>query len=119
MKVWGLTEEQVKIAADTSGVRVNELKKEGRALRFTLRLKEGKKWQRVSHTGRKVAAVCFHGHLSFMREVFRLCPEARIKTCCADYHSAQELDETAHKAGERNTGSMFYHLEYQEACLCD
>ena len=56
--------------------------KAGRGLRFTL-LPDGKRYQRRSYTGRRVNALCWHGHYAFMAALFERVPDARLVSAAA------------------------------------
>jgi hypothetical protein len=80
-------------------------------------------YQRVSasiafNEGRKVFAVCWHGHRDFMAKVFARFPNARISTAFADYRGIADFDgkyiDTAHK----NVGSMMYPVSAWSVCDC-
>lgn len=132
MIVWGLSEYQITEAAEATSVKLYGLRSDGRGLRFTLKLTPRNlatgliKWQRTSASyfeamkdnPRKVAAVCWHGHYHFMRELFRLNPEARVKTAFADYRGLESFLDLAIETGYRNIGSMAYPVQMREACIC-
>jgi hypothetical protein len=122
MKVWGITELDAYRAADLVSVRIVNMRRDGRALRFTLKPTANKKWQRRSASSispeRKVNAICFHGHYHFMRELFRINENARIKTRFADYKGLAIFLDLAPQTGTINIGSRMYPVQVQEACFC-
>ena len=67
---------------------------------------------------RRINAVCYHGHLAFFRALYRLAPDAVIRTGMATYRSAEELERDAHLAGERNVGSEYRPQRYADLCTC-
>ena len=127
MKVWGISEEEARVAAAKVGVAIHSdwagsgIAKDGRAIRFRLALGEDKqRYRRMSHDGRrKVAAVCWHGHRDFMRELLRVNPEARIQTAFADYRGSQDFELSFPATGERNIGSLYEPCRMQDACVCE
>jgi hypothetical protein len=80
-------------------------------------------FQRVSasiafNEGRRVFAVCWHGHRDFMAKLFASFPNARIQTAIADYRGIADFDakyiDTAHK----NVGSMMFPVSAWTVCEC-
>jgi hypothetical protein len=63
-------------------------------------------------------AVCFHGHWRFMVSIFKLNPEAVIRTCRAAYLGVEDFHRKASRTGEGNVGSMMRPMRYSEACAC-
>lgn len=135
MKAWGVTEAEIRAAAAEVGLTVyNDWRgtgvvKDGRALRFRLGLDTARArnangslpYQRRSTSRsrpRRIAAVCWHGHRDFMRALFRLAPEARIKTAIADYRGAGDFERRFRSTGDRWGRENDYHRAYDEACDC-
>jgi hypothetical protein len=131
MKVWGITEEEARDCASRVGVAIFDdwhrsgITKVGRALQFRLGLGDDKMLYRRLSAGypsdirpRKVNAVCWHGHRDFMREVFRINPDARIKSAVADYRGSDDFERTFPGTGHYNIGSSYYPTEMQDACVC-
>lgn len=134
MKVWGVSEEEIRAAAHATGLRIYQdwrglgISRDGRALRFRLRLDTDSRredgsllYQRVSQSrgGRRVASVCWHGHRDFMARIFGTNPDARIKTALADYRGVADFIRTyattyATMYGEGNG----WNLSYGQACTC-
>jgi hypothetical protein len=123
-------------AAQETGVRLLDPRVEGvRTTRIQTRLalstvdasgekKRGRLpyvYQRTSarHDGRRVAAVCWHGHRDFLRALFRLCPDAVVRTAIAVYRGAEGFEETFPATAHRNIGSAYMPCTMAEACLCD
>lgn len=142
MKVWNATEDQIRQAIRETGLKVygewidygmpNGIERDGRALRFRLGIDTTQTrdadgflpYQRMStmrpgihyqHTGRKIAAVCWHGHRDFMLALFRLAPDARIKTALADYRGADDFER---KYRQTYGNGNHYNLSYGQACNC-
>lgn len=121
MKVWGVSEEEIRAAAHATGLRIYQdwrglgISRDGRALRFRLRLDTDSRredgsllYQRVSQSrgGRRVASVCWHGHRDFMARIFGTNPDARIKTALADYRGVADFIRT------------YATTMYGQACTC-
>ena len=118
MIVRNSTEEAVYAAAKDVNVNIVNARPAGRGIRFTLGLTGEKQYQRTGFTGRKVNAVCFHGHLEFMRALYRRSPEAKIITSMATYESANDLEYGEGAVADRNVGSMMNPALYHELCTC-
>lgn len=138
MKVWNATEAQIREAFDETGLKVygewseyghgNDITRDGRALRFRLGIDTTQPrnsggflpYQRMSQNyygnGRKIAAVCWHGHRDFMRALFRLAPEARIKSALADYRGSDDFERSYRATFGEGNG---YNLSYGQACGCE
>lgn len=117
MKALNCTEADLQKAAKKTGVRLMDARPEGTGVRFRLAL-VGEKYRRMGHTGRKVAAVCWHGHQDFFRALFRINPKAKIRTCQAAYDSPEHFERT-YGDTNRNIGSMIQPLYYADACWCN
>lgn len=79
-------------------------------------------YQRTSvgfREGRRVHAVCWHGHRDFMRGIFRRDPDARIKTSWDDWRGQQDFEDRMGATAWRNIGSMMYPTFAKDACLCN
>jgi hypothetical protein len=158
MKVWNVTEKDIRAAAEAAGVTIfsdwrrggveRAGKTERAPLKFRLalgsqRAQEGHEererneagklkpaklhpiiWQRrtasvwSADSERRVAAVCWHGHYSFMRHLLALHPDARIKSAIGDYRGLAGFLATAPETGYRNIGSQVYPVQMREACFC-
>jgi hypothetical protein len=136
VKVWTqLTPDQIREVAAEIGVKIHSdwygggITRDGRAWRFRLALnsdvpkkESGYKYQRTSasafHEGRRVAAVCWHGHRDFMLALYARDPEARIKTAWADYRGVRDFAEKFGNTGYRNVGSLMYPMFAKDICTC-
>lgn len=133
MKAWNVTEEQIRDAARSVGLGIHSdwagrgIVQDGRALRFRLAVDTGSPrdawgflpYQRATtwrESGpRRVAAVCWHGHRDFMRALFAVAPDMRLKTALADYRGADHFEGTyPDTAGTGNE----YNVSYAQACNC-
>jgi len=90
MYVYGMDEKTLGEIAQTVGVNLHHIRKEGRALRFTL-LPASAKFRPRDKKGRKMNKVCFHGYTKFYEAVFRVQPEARIRTAVEDYKGVADF----------------------------
>lgn len=139
MKVWGATEAQLREALETVGLKAYGewtgttyggagITRDGRALRLRLGVdttqprtdgylpyQRHSTWAEHGKRPRKVAAVCWHGHRDFMRAVFALEPDARIKTALADYRGAEDFERKYHDTYGRGNN---YNVAYGQACGC-
>jgi len=130
VKIWYCTEEQIREAATEVGVRLwndyygrSAVGKIGRAHNVRLcidRLQPRSAagyapFQRTGHRGRRLPYVCWHGHKRFMLALFRMNPDARIKTALADYHGKADFD-LKHKGtfGQGNN----WNVAYGQRCTC-
>lgn len=111
-------------AANTVGVRIDNYRTvnaKGTRVAFVLRLTSGLPhvWQRLSHSGRRVAAVCWHGHEAFFRELFKLDPSIEIRTHWAGgdiHYTADNFEQTFGETGYANVGSVYEPCAYRDAC---
>ena len=76
------------------------------------------RYRRISHHGRRVNAVCWHGFRDFFRTLFEYTPDAVIKTALATYDGPEGFEATYPSTGEGNIGSMFEPMAMADACLC-
>lgn len=108
-------------SAEDAGVRVTCEHDKGNFYRVRL-FPIGDTFRRTSasvfHEGRRVNAVCWHGHLEFMRLLYGYAPDAVIHTSMATYRSLTELMDRCYDSYYRNVGSQIYPREYGECCLC-
>jgi len=80
---------------------------------FTLTVKTSKnEGGRIGHTGRRVAAACWHVHGYFFEKVWELEPEALI--IAGSLRMTGEDDNWQ----DRNIGSVYQPMMYSEACNC-
>jgi hypothetical protein len=137
MLIWGLTQQEIIQAAERADVRIaggnggavddhGTPAKQGRAFNFTLKTtRVPPAWTRRSQNiknkdgqyRRVVGAVCWHGHREFMREVFKINPEARIKTGIADYRGSKHFEDT-HGTTHSQGGNQYGRRGFGEACDC-
>lgn len=91
----------------------------GRGISFTLTVKSSKgKGGRRGHTGRRIAAACWHGHASVLKALFGLNPAAKVISCRAVYDGQADFEGKFEATGDANIGSMMSPLAYRDACDC-
>ena len=91
----------------------------GRGYRFTLRVADSSgPGAKRGQSGRRTVSACWHVHYAIMFAIFRLCPEARIKSAIADYKGRVEFYRKANNTGDRNIGSLWNPQHYRFACEC-
>lgn len=116
-----VTRDELQQAAAYAGVDVDRSLRanpKGRGFMFTLAPVNGR-YQRRGHTGRRVHAVCYHGHFAFMDALYRLAPDAVLITAMQRYDGAEDFRRKAGAVAERNIGSMMQPLDYGDACDCE
>lgn len=117
MIAYNVTNATIQMASYTAGVSLEGLRPEGKGLHFTLGL-IGERWRRRSNHGRRVAAVCWHGHRAFMEALFNRAPAARLKSTMIDYRGRLDFWTRHDATGQRNIGSIAQPLAYRDACDC-
>lgn len=92
----------------------------GGAVRFVLR-PTGEAFCRVSASGsgRRVWAVCWHGHALALRLLFDAFPQAVVKTALTTYRGHHDYVRLAGRTAYRQVGSVLRPCYYAEACECD
>ena len=80
------------------------------------------KYGRLSHSGRRVKALCWHGHRDLFRDLFEAYDpddtgEIEIRTSFANYRSKSDF-EREYPLTDRNIGSQVQPMRYSEACEC-
>jgi len=90
-----------------------------------LRLKNNK-YQRTGHIYsenlnryNKVNSVCWHGFRDFIKAVYELNENFRFVTATTTYKNKDHFLETYPATGNKNIGSIFQPMYFQDACLCD
>lgn len=128
MKIWGVPKEELVSIAEENGLifttcQGGEPKQVGKAVQGVLRpgvIDGVKMYQRhIVHNGRRINAVCAHGHYAFMLTVFNLYPDARIQSSWADYRGERDFNAKAVLASSRNVGSAYRPVEFGDTCDCE
>lgn len=120
MIVRNVTRQQVIDAVNATSENILlDIQPEGKGWRFTLRPRSTKgQYARRSYTGRRVNAVCYHGHYIVMQWLFRDAPDAILISTHARYNGAGDFYRLAEGVGDVNIGSMMQPMSYREACDC-
>jgi len=106
-------------AADTVGVQLYNVRTKGKGVAFVLRPLDGsEQWRRRSNTGRRIWAVCWHGHRAFMRVLFALNGEGVIISTHARYDGRRDFEQSHSWTGDKNIGSHFNPMSFRDACDC-
>lgn len=135
VKIKGVTEDQIKACAVRLGMHFNVTGHVGNYVQGVLRMTgpwKGKKdeprpywkhgWTRFAWgRGPRYAhgAVCFHGHRDFMREIYKINPQAVIRTKLAAYVGSEGFERVFPPLADRNIGSEAMPLRYGAACDCE
>jgi hypothetical protein len=100
-------------------IKFKTIQCKGKRVSFTLTVVSSRgPGHRISHTGRTVAAACWHVHLDFMRNLFAVNPNCFIKSWMARYNSLEELNRDCGISKHKNIGSVFQPMNYGDACEC-
>tara|TARA_Y100000310_G_C20214602_1_gene592946 strand:- start:36 stop:407 length:372 start_codon:yes stop_codon:yes gene_type:complete len=123
MKVLNVHLQQLEHTAESVDVSIENHQfqnSKGTSHTFVLRPTGNKQWQRVNPvSGRRVHAVCWHGHLAFYRKLFAVVPNAKIRTTMANYNSREELEDKKLDSYWKQAGSMMYPWSYgADGCEC-
>jgi hypothetical protein len=73
---------------------------------------------RRSHSGRRMAAACWHAHRDVLRELFEQYPDATVRTALATYKGKGGFEDWFEMTGATNIGSIAEPLRMDEACDC-
>ena len=76
------------------------------------------KYGRISASGRRVKALCWHGHRDLFRHLFQAMPDLEIRTARATYKGLDGFEAEYPATGDYNIGSMMSPLAYRNACEC-
>jgi hypothetical protein len=86
----------------------------GRTINFTLTVKSSKApGGRLSPSGRRVAAACWHVHGDFFDALFEVCPDAVIVSM------GKKITKDEGNWQDQNIGSAYLPFMYSEACDCN
>ena len=94
----------------------------GQQIRFTLTVKSSKgPGGRLSRTGQRLCAACWHVHGYFFDALLEIEPNAVIKTALQNRSGRLIYKDKSGVVGnwfDCNIGSLYYPLMYSEACNC-
>ncbi len=68
--------------------------------------------------GRRVHAVCWHGHADFMTAVYQRDPKARFETAFATYSDRADFARNYVETAFRNVGAPIAPVSAASACRC-
>jgi hypothetical protein len=122
VRIKGISAEQMERIAEDIAVRVQIREDRGNFLRvrlFPLRDHFRRTSASYFNPGRRVNAVCWHGHLAFFREVYRVSPDAVIHTAMASYRSSEDLERDKWDSYDKNVGPQIAPVAYGDVCLCN
>ena len=132
MLVRNVTDSSLFAAANDVGVVFRRFDQLG-TTRYAVTLAlASERWRRHNGRGRRIGAVCYHGHLAFMRRLYHYAPEAIIRTNMHNmgggpttYRSRAELEETKQQAAESKAWfksfdayGVAHYGQYKNACFC-
>lgn len=119
MKIYGLTLEQLQLAAKRAEVRLNNPTQCGSRRTYintTIR-PVGDRWRKVSvFSGRRVYAVDFCGHAAFINEVFKLNPQAKVVSGTATFDGLLDYARKFEDVKMQNIGSRYRPVTAFNAC---
>lgn len=95
MKIKGITEAQAARAAKSIGAVLYNVRPAGKFLAFVIRPERGPRGERYrarGHSGRRVWAVCWHGHKVFMDKLFTMNPHVLIVSTAARYEGLEDYE---------------------------
>ncbi len=120
-----IPQEVILDAATFVGVEVRDLRPVGvTGYRFTL-APMSRTFERRSHNGRRVHALCWHGHREFFRRLFELAPDGKVQTAQTrrfvpgGWYTSANFEAVYRATGDNNIGSAFSPMRYADACECD
>jgi hypothetical protein len=127
MRIKGITESELRTIVEGVSDRLYEgnikFKREpeqvGNFLHFTLTVvNSADAGGRISHSGRRVAALCWHGHRDVMLDIFAAHPDALLVTALARYDGQNDFHDKFPATGRMNIGSYYAPMDMQHACHC-
>ena len=84
----------------------------------TIRPDTGCTQRKIGPTGRRIHAVCWHGHRDFLRALFVRTPSAVVITAIARYEGSADFEASFAATGNQNVGSQMQPLRLDRACEC-
>jgi hypothetical protein len=126
MKAWGVTIDEVRAAVTVASIKYDgnivfkrEPERDGKAVRFTLTVKNSRNpGSRMSPSGRRIAAACWHVNRDVMKGMLAYNNDCRIKTAIADYRGLDDFNDKYPATGYTNIGSQMEPVDFQDACNC-
>ncbi len=119
MKAYKATQSQMEsVLAEVNrkydgNVKWKRFEQNGSGVHFTLTVNDSKrKGARRSHSGRRIAAACWHVHGDFFDALFEIAPDAYVRSL------GNRIDASQGNWQDRNIGSQMYPMMHSEACEC-
>jgi hypothetical protein len=122
MLVYGTTIEQIAAAADNTHVEIIDLRENSVGIQFKLRSipqSDGERLygKRNPATGHRGVGVCFHGWHEFLKHLWEVSPQARVKTTKGFFDGYEEFREKLEELDEEyEIDGKPYRLS--QACQC-
>lgn len=83
----------------------------------------GKRFRRKGFNRKSIYAVCWHGHYSFISQLFNLDPDAIVKSCLirrfAPFMNKENFEKVAWLIHDVNIGSVVSPEIFGYACYCE
>ena len=76
------------------------------------------KYGRLSHSGRRIKALCWHGHRDLFRFLFQARADLEIRTARATYKGLDGFEAEYPATGDHNIGMQCNPVRYKDACEC-
>ena len=94
--------------------------KVGNFTHFTLRVINSRgPGAKVSASGRRSVALCWHGHRDVMIKLFKTHPNALLVTALARYDGVTGFEREYPDTAYQNIGSIAQPLAFEDACRCE
>lgn len=111
--------EGVGVRGHVKGVKV---RRDGRFIYDVRLFPIGEKYRRIGRSGRRVNAVCFHGHYAFLEALLKKDPAAEVSSAMLPrrrfYTVKEVLRDHAENIAYTNVGSIYYPAYYVYLCDC-
>ena len=121
MKARGISTDQIESIVENMGIRLKDgFEKRGRFVQFGIRAKDGRSaYARRGFSGRRTAAICWHGWEKFVEELFDAGAN-KVVTMLGTWESKQGFHSDLRRLSNINMGSEFnpqYLIEME--CNCN
>lgn len=112
----------VEAAAQRCELRPYDLRKSGKGIAFTLKTSgPHPRYRRLGRYGRTLPGrVCWHGVRDFLRELYGMAPDAKVRTAMATYSGAADFERTYPSTYEARSDYMGYLMAApaDQPCAC-
>jgi len=100
-------------------IQFNRFDVHTRSIDFTLRVKSSRgTGAKISSSGRRSVAACWHAHRDFMRELFEISPSAVLTSMHAKYNGLEGFNQSYLATADINVGSQALPVSFAQACGC-